>query len=88
MLRTLAVLVLPTLAACAVVQADGRDLAPCDAQHLAVLIGEPVEKLDEVPLPEPARIVRPGEAVTMEHLPARLTVRIGPRGLIHEMRCG
>lgn len=86
--RILAALALPALAACAVVQAEGGDLAPCDAQHLAVLIGEPAEKLEEVPLPEPTRIVRPGEAVTMEHLPGRLTVRIGPRGLIQEMRCG
>jgi hypothetical protein len=86
--RILAALGLPTLAACAMVQADEGALTPCDAQHLAVLIGEPAEKLEEVPLPDPTRVVRPGEAVTMEHVPERLTVRIGARGLIHEMRCG
>jgi hypothetical protein len=88
MTRILATLGLPVLAACAAVQADEGELAPCNAQHLAVLIGEPATKLNEVPLPERTRIVRPGEAVTMEHVPERLSVRLGPRGLIYEMRCG
>jgi hypothetical protein len=86
--RTLTAPAVVALAACASMQQGTGALEPCDAQHLAVLVGEPTEKLEDVPLPEPTRIVAPGDAVTMDHRPERLTVLAADGGPIYGMRCG
>ena len=78
----LAIAGFPTVAA-----ANGDGLASCGAEGFEALIGQPVGSVD-VDWPEKTRIVRPGDAVTADYLPDRLTVELDEDDRITALRCG
>lgn len=68
--------------------AESPDGVSCGADRLAGLIGQPEGALAGVATGGPLRVVHPGEAVTMDWNPARLTVGIDAGGRIASLRCG
>lgn len=83
----LALMVLCTLplAACA---AGRTPDDPCGALPLQPLVGGPVTAFDRSAAPGPVRVYRRGDAITMDHNPARLNVETDARGIILTIRCG
>lgn len=85
------------LAACR----PGSDLPPLGAHNTAAapgstcgadahffLVGRHRDVLEVTRLPGPARIIGPGMAVTMDHVPARINVVYGADGVITRVYCG
>lgn len=79
--------------------AGGENLARCGATGLVPYVGQPlVLRGQPVPdhggylswedLPRLTRVVRPGEMVTMDHVPERLTIRLDDDGVIRRLTCG
>ena len=92
MRRTLILLTaLASLSAC-----GGKDKEPeivlptdsCGAVRLQGLVGQPVDVFDSIRFTQPVRIVRPGEAVTMDFSPNRLTVETTETDRISRLSCG
>jgi hypothetical protein len=68
-------------------------VAGCDARSLGWAIGERASAgvLERATLEsgsQSARVVRPGEVVTMEFNPTRLTIEVDGRNRIVDLRCG
>lgn len=61
---------------------------PCSAELFQDLIGQPRSAAEAANLPAGARIVGPGDSVTMDHRPERLNVRIGVDGTVETLGCG
>lgn len=62
---------------------------PCGAGQLAALIGAPVpEALEDLPVPGPVRVIRPGQRITMDHIPQRLNIELDADGIVTGLRCG
>jgi hypothetical protein len=78
------------LAACVQDAANPPDPpgASCSAESLQHLVGQPESAFDPGGLDEPIRIIRPGDAVTMDFSLQRLNVEIGADGRITAIRCG
>ena len=78
------------LAACVQAPANQPDPpdASCSAEGLQHLVGQPESAFDPSGLEEPVRIIRPGDAVTMDFSLERLNVEIGADGRIAAVRCG
>lgn len=83
------------LAAC---QADGpverggdigfvSNSADCGAVDLQYLIGQPLSVFEAVGHKGTTRIVRPGDAVTMDYRPDRLNVKLNKKGRITSFQC-
>lgn len=71
----------------------GPPAAMCDERPVQWAIGERAgaSVLERVTLEsgsQSARIVRPGEAVTMEFNPTRITIQVSGNGRILDLRCG
>ena len=62
--------------------------ASCSAEALQHLVGQPESAFDPSGFDEPVRIIRPGDAITMDFSLKRLNVEIGPDGRITAIRCG
>lgn len=60
----------------------------CGADALQDLVGSSVGTLDPASLPEPRRIIFPGQAVTMDFLAERLNVEIGTDDRVARVFCG
>lgn len=78
-----------TVAACtqeAAVENPPKD--DCDAAAFQYLKWQKAEVLDDLPLPNPHRIIPSGGAVTMDYRPERLNFSIGETGRIETIRCG
>ncbi|WP_096784276.1 I78 family peptidase inhibitor [Rhodobacter sp. CZR27] len=60
----------------------------CGAVRLKGLVGQPVEVFDSIRFSQPVRIVRPGDVVTMDFSPARLTVETTATDRISRLSCG
>lgn len=70
-------------------EAPGAD--PCHAGALAHLIGKPVpdaETLAALVGPKRLRVIGPGDAVTMDHMPQRLNIETDNAGIVLRLRCG
>ncbi|MEL6914527.1 MAG: I78 family peptidase inhibitor [Pseudomonadota bacterium] len=81
------------LAACAPVApveapATGAALAPCGADALQGLVGQTHEDLLRTEILGPVRIIRPGMAVTMDFLPARLNITLDAAERVTRVSCG
>ncbi len=79
--------------------ADMRDLSglnragddPCGALALQHLVGEPVpdtEALAQIEGPQRIRVIRPGDMITMDHIPGRLNIELDSAGIVVGLRCG
>ena len=78
-----------TMAACQpVVAPDPGVPGTCAAAGLQNLIGQDVSALAAVLLPEPVRIIRPDEMVTMDFNPNRTNIRLDENDRIVEITCG
>jgi hypothetical protein len=60
----------------------------CGAARFAHLIGQGPEAARALGLPPRARIIGHGEPVTMDYLPDRLNISLGPDGKIRQISCG
>ena len=60
----------------------------CGAANLAVLIGQPVSRFSTQARQGPARVIRPGQPVTMDYNPLRLNVLLDADDRIVGARCG
>lgn len=79
-------LVIPALAACQPVP-DARDPAPvCAAGQFAGLVGQPVAEAAVVP--EPKRIIRPGDMITEDYRLDRTNVYLDTQDVITTLKCG
>lgn len=83
------------LAACAQMTGDGDapvDVAQgedaCGAAGFQTLVGTSVGTLDPSTLPEPRRILFPGQAATLDFAAERLNVEIGSDDLVARVYCG
>ncbi len=60
----------------------------CGASGFQTLVGSSVGTLDPSTLPEPRRIIFPGQAVTMDLVAERLNVEIGADDQVDRVYCG
>ncbi|WP_425074310.1 I78 family peptidase inhibitor [Sagittula sp. S175] len=58
----------------------------CAAAAFAPLIGQPASATEAVP--EPKRILRPGDMMTMDHRSDRTNIHLDENGTIVDLRCG
>ena len=64
------------------------DSNACGAAELQGLVGQRASVLDTMRFSQPTRIIRPGEAVTMEYGPNRLNIEINEADRIARVSCG
>lgn len=64
------------------------DDGTCGAAEFQSLVGTSVGDLDPATLPEPRRIIFPGQAVTMDYLENRFNVEIGADDKVARVYCG
>lgn len=60
----------------------------CNAAAYADLIGQNATALERVLLLGKVRVIRPGDAVTMDFLPERINFMIGANETIQSIDCG
>jgi len=60
----------------------------CGAAGLASLIGQPVSQFNRQARQGPARVIRPGQPVTMDYNPLRLNVLLDADDRIVGLSCG
>ncbi len=91
MRRLIALLV---LAACAPVAPAPPVPAPlpptdsCNAAVIAPYIGQSITALETVELLQAVRVIRPGEAITMDFLASRLNIVLNAEDVIIRLYCG
>ncbi|UWP88559.1 I78 family peptidase inhibitor [Aliiroseovarius crassostreae] len=61
--------------------------ADCGAVDLQYLIGQPLSVFEAMGHKGTTRIIRPGDAVTMDYRPERLNVKVNDRGRITSFQC-
>jgi hypothetical protein len=59
----------------------------CGASRYRDLLGKPESQINRDTLPPHTRIIRPGEMVTQDFVPARLNIRLGPDGKVASLQC-
>lgn len=85
--RLAPLLLLPLLAGCEPVDPGVGPV--CAAAELQGLVGQPEALAHTLENPSGAiRIIRPGQAVTMDYSPSRLNVEIGADGRVASVHCG
>ena len=60
----------------------------CGARQFADLIGKDATTLERVLLLGPVRVIRPGDAVTMDYRPDRVNFKISDDETIRAIDCG
>lgn len=60
----------------------------CNASGRAALIGQPATALERVYILGPVRIIRPGDAVTMDYMESRINFELDPVDRIMRVYCG
>jgi len=60
----------------------------CGAAELQYLLGQPASMLATLALTPATRIIRPGEAVTMDYSPDRLDIELDAIARIIRISCG
>jgi len=84
-MRPLALILL--CAVCAPMAEAGPDLAACGADKLQDMLGRPLSELS-LPADRMVRVIRPGEAVTMDYFPERLDIELDDQDTVIRVRCG
>jgi len=75
------------IAACTKVAAADPALETCGADAALELLGQPAAEVS-FPGDRKVRIIRPGDAVTMDHVPERLNILLDEEDLVVGLRCG
>lgn len=60
----------------------------CGARDYGNLLGQDATALERVLILGPVRVIRPGDAVTMDFRPDRINFGIGPDETVIEVSCG
>lgn len=82
------VLPLAFLMACTIETAEPPAGDACGAAALQDLVGQPASVLAAMTFPAPTRVIRPGQAVTMDYNPARLNIEVNAAEIIFRVGCG
>lgn len=82
-------LVVTAVSACQSARPTGKGLedGACGADTMADLIGQPVTAYDASGHSGPVRIIRPGDAVTMDYRADRLNVMLDDQDVITGLAC-
>ena len=88
-----AIIILLLVSACTAVEPQAPATpAPaddtCNASDYAGLVGQDATALERVLLMGKVRVIRPGQAVTMDFMPDRINFRIAEDGRIAAITCG
>lgn len=75
------------LSACASDPSDFDGQLNCGAERFSDLLGKREAALEAVTLPSRSRILRPGDAITLDFSPDRLTIDIDDQGFIASVTC-
>ena len=78
------------LAACGDEFSDPADFdgqPRCGAENYYYLLGKKASALDKLSLPKASRVLHPGDIITMDFSPDRLTIDIDRSGLISSVTC-
>ncbi|PTX57816.1 peptidase inhibitor I78 family protein [Litoreibacter ponti] len=78
------------LAACGPRPSDPADfdgVPRCGAEDFYYLLGRNASILDGIVLPQPSRVLRPEDVITMDFSPDRLTIDIDTNNLISSVTC-
>lgn len=59
----------------------------CGASHFRQYIGQDVSAIDRSTLPARARVIMPGQMITMDFSAERLNIRVGPDQKVTEVGC-
>ncbi len=87
-LPLLAALGLSACAAAVVVPINPGTGDACGASALQAFVGQPPSALDAVRLIQPVRIIRPGDAVTMDFREDRINFELDGQDRIARVYCG
>lgn len=63
-------------------------LEPCGGSELLELVGQPASVLETMLFAQQMRIIRPGQAVTMDMIETRLNIQIDENDVIQRVYCG
>ena len=88
---SLAALVLIGGVSCGTVDGDGPSRAgadSCGSEAWRSYVGQRVDALNDVELPEATRVLFPGSVATTDFLPERLNIAIGTDDLVEQVYCG
>jgi hypothetical protein len=69
-------------------RAEGADRSACQAERWQRLIGMRKADVEEQQLPDDARVVDWGDAVTQDYEPKRLNVQLDQGGRVYRVICG
>ncbi len=90
MKHSLALFLLSSLIACGSQFDDPSDfdgVPRCGAEDFQYLLGKREAALEGVTLPNPSRVLRPGDVIALDFSPDRLTIDIDGLGLISSITC-
>jgi hypothetical protein len=59
----------------------------CHASQWRQYVGRPASEIDRSQLPARARVIMPGQMITMDFAAERLNIRVGPDGKVTEVGC-
>jgi hypothetical protein len=76
------------LAACMPTEVPAPLEDACGASGLNDFIGQGEDALAATTFPGPVRVIRPGQAITMDYSPARLNFDLDAQGRIVRIWCG
>jgi hypothetical protein len=65
-----------------------EDPVPCQIATYRPFIGGPLGALDPVVVPQPYRVIRPGDAVTRDFIANRLNFFVSEDGRVADITCG
>ena len=67
---------------------DPMPVNACGALDLQFLVGERASVLETMRFSQQVRVIRPGQAVTMDYSPARLNIEVNGAERITRVSCG
>lgn len=67
---------------------DPMPVNACGALDLQFLVGERASVLETMRFSQQVRVIRPGQAVTMDYSPARLNIEVNGAERISRVSCG
>lgn len=67
---------------------DPMPVNACGALDLQFLVGERASVLETMRFSQQVRVIRPGQAVTMDYSPARLNIEVNGAERISRVTCG
>lgn len=87
-MKQLMIVAVLALGACQTVNPEELTATECAAKENAGLIGQSATVLQTMRFGAPIRIIRPGDAVTMDYLPNRMNIHVNASEIITGLTCG